>query len=147
MTAGGPPEGAAPHVPVLIEALVRAIAPVRGTWIDGTFGAGGYTPATLLPYVGGNDDIDTGVNRSSSLTLSLLANTTYTLVLTTWESDLGAATYGESQYGGFQTSIDSGASTTTLTVIPEPRTYGLLLSLCTGVVVAVRGGRRCFVRA
>ena len=32
-----------PHVPVLIDALVRAVSPVSGTWVDGTFGAGGYT--------------------------------------------------------------------------------------------------------
>jgi 16S rRNA (cytosine1402-N4)-methyltransferase len=32
-----------PHVPVLLGPLLRAVAPVRGTWIDGTFGAGGYT--------------------------------------------------------------------------------------------------------
>ncbi|MCB1334637.1 MAG: 16S rRNA (cytosine(1402)-N(4))-methyltransferase RsmH [Roseivivax sp.] len=31
-----------PHVPVLLRPLLRAVAPVEGTWIDGTFGAGGY---------------------------------------------------------------------------------------------------------
>ncbi|MDO5642362.1 MAG: 16S rRNA (cytosine(1402)-N(4))-methyltransferase RsmH [Paracoccus sp. (in: a-proteobacteria)] len=36
-----------PHVPVLIAPLIRAVAPVGGTWIDGTFGAGGYTRALL----------------------------------------------------------------------------------------------------
>lgn len=32
-----------PHVPVLLAPLLRAVAPVSGVWIDGTFGAGGYT--------------------------------------------------------------------------------------------------------
>jgi 16S rRNA (cytosine1402-N4)-methyltransferase len=31
-----------PHIPVLLAPLLRAIAPVSGVWIDGTFGAGGY---------------------------------------------------------------------------------------------------------
>ncbi|MEE4121280.1 MAG: 16S rRNA (cytosine(1402)-N(4))-methyltransferase RsmH [Paracoccaceae bacterium] len=37
----------APHVPVLIDALIAAVAPVEGHWIDGTFGAGGYTRRLL----------------------------------------------------------------------------------------------------
>ncbi|MFQ5622472.1 MAG: 16S rRNA (cytosine(1402)-N(4))-methyltransferase RsmH [Paracoccaceae bacterium] len=36
-----------PHVPVLLEALLRIVAPVRGVWLDGTFGAGGYSRALL----------------------------------------------------------------------------------------------------
>lgn len=35
--------GKPPHIPVLIEPLIHAIKPVSGVWIDGTFGAGGYT--------------------------------------------------------------------------------------------------------
>jgi len=31
-----------PHIPVLLEPLLEAVAPVRGVWADGTFGAGGY---------------------------------------------------------------------------------------------------------
>lgn len=38
---------AAPHIPVLIRPILAAVAPVRGTWLDGTFGAGGYTRAFL----------------------------------------------------------------------------------------------------
>ena len=38
---------AAPHVPVLIGPLIRACAPIRGTWLDGTLGAGGYARALL----------------------------------------------------------------------------------------------------
>ncbi|PIL18443.1 16S rRNA methyltransferase [Puniceibacterium antarcticum] len=37
----------APHVPVLLRPLLRAVAPVEGVWIDGTFGAGGYTRGLL----------------------------------------------------------------------------------------------------
>jgi 16S rRNA (cytosine1402-N4)-methyltransferase len=37
----------APHIPVLIEAILRECAPVRGVWLDGTLGAGGYTRALL----------------------------------------------------------------------------------------------------
>jgi len=35
------------HVPVLIEPLIAAVAPVCGTWLDGTLGAGGYARALL----------------------------------------------------------------------------------------------------
>ena len=37
----------APHVPVLLNPLLAAVAPVRGTWVDGTFGAGGYARGLL----------------------------------------------------------------------------------------------------
>ncbi|MEL6315957.1 MAG: 16S rRNA (cytosine(1402)-N(4))-methyltransferase, partial [Pseudomonadota bacterium] len=36
-----------PHIPVLIDAILDACAPVAGVWLDGTFGAGGYTRALL----------------------------------------------------------------------------------------------------
>lgn len=38
---------AAPHIPVLLRPLLRAVSPVSGVWLDGTFGAGGYTRALL----------------------------------------------------------------------------------------------------
>lgn len=41
MTAG------APHIPVLLGPLLKAVAPVTGTWVDGTFGAGGYARELL----------------------------------------------------------------------------------------------------
>lgn len=44
--AGGQADGA-PHVPVLLRALLDAVAPVRGIWVDGTFGAGGYSRGLL----------------------------------------------------------------------------------------------------
>ena len=37
----------APHIPVLIVPLIEAAAPIAGTWIDGTFGAGGYSKYLL----------------------------------------------------------------------------------------------------
>ena len=36
-----------PHVPVLLGPLLRAVAPVGGVWVDGTFGAGGYARGLL----------------------------------------------------------------------------------------------------
>ena len=36
-----------PHISVLLGPLLRAVAPVQGTWIDGTFGAGGYARGLL----------------------------------------------------------------------------------------------------
>ena len=49
MGAGGqaaPP--AAPHIPVLLDEVMAALAPIAGgIFIDGTFGAGGYTRALL----------------------------------------------------------------------------------------------------
>lgn len=36
-----------PHLPVLLSPLLEAISPVRGIWLDGTFGAGGYARALL----------------------------------------------------------------------------------------------------
>lgn len=38
---------AAPHVPVLLEPILSACAPISGTWLDGTFGAGGYSRGLL----------------------------------------------------------------------------------------------------
>ncbi|MCA3449072.1 MAG: 16S rRNA (cytosine(1402)-N(4))-methyltransferase RsmH [Rhodobacter sp.] len=36
-----------PHTPVLLGPLLAAVAPVSGVWLDGTFGAGGYTRGLL----------------------------------------------------------------------------------------------------
>ncbi|KPA23169.1 Ribosomal RNA small subunit methyltransferase H [Shimia sp. SK013] len=32
-----------PHIPVLLAPLLREVSPVSGVWLDGTFGAGGYS--------------------------------------------------------------------------------------------------------
>ncbi|MFC2968673.1 16S rRNA (cytosine(1402)-N(4))-methyltransferase RsmH [Acidimangrovimonas pyrenivorans] len=45
MAAAGP--DTAPHVPVLLRPLLAAVAPVAGVWLDGTFGAGGYSKGLL----------------------------------------------------------------------------------------------------
>ena len=37
----------APHIPVLLQPLLAAVAPVSGLWVDGTFGAGGYARGLL----------------------------------------------------------------------------------------------------
>ncbi|SFA70644.1 16S rRNA (cytosine1402-N4)-methyltransferase [Poseidonocella pacifica] len=37
----------APHIPVLLDPLLAAVSPIAGTWLDGTFGAGGYTRGLL----------------------------------------------------------------------------------------------------
>ena len=37
----------APHIPVLLRPLLKAVAPIEGRWLDGTFGAGGYTRGLL----------------------------------------------------------------------------------------------------
>ena len=36
-----------PHIPVLLDAILAACAPIRGVWLDGTFGAGGYARGLL----------------------------------------------------------------------------------------------------
>ena len=38
---------AGPHIPVLIDAILTQCAPIAGHWLDGTFGAGGYTRRLL----------------------------------------------------------------------------------------------------
>ncbi|MEI4471175.1 16S rRNA (cytosine(1402)-N(4))-methyltransferase RsmH [Frigidibacter sp. MR17.24] len=42
----------APHIPVLLRPLLEAVAPVSGTWVDGTFGAGGYSRGLLAAGAG-----------------------------------------------------------------------------------------------
>jgi 16S rRNA (cytosine1402-N4)-methyltransferase len=39
--------GAGPHIPVLLDAILSTCAPITGVWLDGTFGAGGYTRGLL----------------------------------------------------------------------------------------------------
>ncbi len=47
MAAAAAPENSSPHIPVLLRPLMAAVAPVRGVWLDGTMGAGGYCRALL----------------------------------------------------------------------------------------------------
>tara|TARA_R110002094_G_scaffold11941_11_gene21815 strand:- start:599 stop:1588 length:990 start_codon:yes stop_codon:yes gene_type:complete len=47
MAAAASPHQTAPHTPVLLRPLLAAVAPVTGVWLDGTFGAGGYTRGLL----------------------------------------------------------------------------------------------------
>lgn len=47
MEAGDRPTDRAPHVPVLLSPLLKTVAPVSGLWLDGTFGAGGYSRGLL----------------------------------------------------------------------------------------------------
>lgn len=46
MAASGPSMDA-PHIPVLLRPLLDLVAPVSGVWLDGTFGAGGYSRGLL----------------------------------------------------------------------------------------------------
>lgn len=48
-----------PHIPVLLDAILEACAPIEGRWLDGTFGAGGYARGLLA--AGANQVI--GVDR------------------------------------------------------------------------------------
>lgn len=53
----------APHVPVLLDPLLKAVAPVKGLWVDGTFGAGGYSRGLLAA---GADRV-IGIDRDPSV--------------------------------------------------------------------------------
>ena len=48
-----------PHIPVLLRPLLAQCAPIAGTWLDGTFGAGGYTKGLLAQGA----DLVIGVDR------------------------------------------------------------------------------------
>lgn len=72
MEHGAPLPGRPPHLPVLLGPLLRVCAPVRGHWLDGTFGAGGYAEGLLQA---GADRV-TGVDRdplAAQLAAPLLA--------------------------------------------------------------------------
>lgn len=47
MAAAARPDVPSDHIPVLLSAILDAVSPVTGDWLDGTFGAGGYTRALL----------------------------------------------------------------------------------------------------
>ncbi len=50
---------ASPHTPVLLGAILRAVSPISGVWLDGTFGAGGYARGLLEAGA----DVVIGVDR------------------------------------------------------------------------------------
>ncbi|MDN5568701.1 MAG: 16S rRNA (cytosine(1402)-N(4))-methyltransferase, partial [Paracoccus sp. (in: a-proteobacteria)] len=52
-----------PHIPVLLNPLLRAVAPIGGVWLDGTFGGGGYARGLLAA---GADKV-IGVDRDPSV--------------------------------------------------------------------------------
>lgn len=47
MAAGAGVSSSDPHIPVLLRPILAAVEPVMGDWLDGTFGAGGYTRGLL----------------------------------------------------------------------------------------------------
>lgn len=47
MAAAARAASQAPHIPVLLDPILRECAPIEGDWLDGTCGAGGYTRALL----------------------------------------------------------------------------------------------------
>jgi len=47
LSPGAPQDQPAPHIPVLIGAIIDQCSPIEGVWLDGTFGAGGYTRELL----------------------------------------------------------------------------------------------------
>ena len=47
MAAAARAQSETPHIPVLLDAILDACAPVEGVWLDGTFGAGGYARGLL----------------------------------------------------------------------------------------------------
>jgi 16S rRNA (cytosine1402-N4)-methyltransferase len=59
MTDDATTPGKAPHIPVLLRPLIRAVSPVCGVWLDGTFGAGGYARGLLEAGA----DVVIGVDR------------------------------------------------------------------------------------
>lgn len=44
---GDPMQDRDPHIPVLLRPILETCAPIRGLWLDGTFGAGGYSRGLL----------------------------------------------------------------------------------------------------
>ena len=40
-------ENSGTHIPVLLEEFLKEVSPIEGNWLDGTFGAGGYSKALI----------------------------------------------------------------------------------------------------
>lgn len=47
MAAAARASSNSPHIPVLLDSILEACAPMHGLWLDGTFGAGGYARGLL----------------------------------------------------------------------------------------------------
>lgn len=47
MVAAASARNSDPHIPVLLDSILEACAPINGVWLDGTFGAGGYSRGLL----------------------------------------------------------------------------------------------------
>ena len=52
MAAAARAANPSPHIPVLLDAILEACAPIEGVWLDGTFGAGGYARYADCPLDG-----------------------------------------------------------------------------------------------
>ena len=63
------PHSDAPHIPVLLRPLLAGVAPVSGLWVDGTFGAGGYSDGLL--HAGADKVV--GIDRDPSATVAAQA--------------------------------------------------------------------------
>ena len=59
MAAAATADNLPSHIPVLIDEILSACAPIEGVWVDGTFGAGGYARALL----GAGADRVIGIDR------------------------------------------------------------------------------------
>jgi hypothetical protein len=117
-----------------------AILIYQGLIAPGSFS--GFNSTTAPFYIGGNDDITAGSVRNSQVSLSLTAGTTYTLILTTWNSDQWTSSWGatESRFGDYTAALDvTGAI---ITPIPESSTYALFLGLATLGLVGWRRWKR-----
>jgi hypothetical protein len=89
-----------------------------------------------------NDDGFAAPSHDSLVNLSLVSGTTYTLVLLGWNSIEGANAFNESPYGGYQISFNTLG---TITPIPEPATYAVLLGVATLGLVGWRRWRQTAV--
>ena len=90
---------AAPHIPVLLGPLLRAVNPAGGLWLDATFGAGGYARGLL----------DQGVRVLIAVDRDPLAFE----LAQDWAANYGATAPAAAMAFG--------------TAVPEPGTLGLLI--------------------
>ncbi len=82
-----------PHIPVLLAPILEGCAPIQGHWIDGTFGAGGYTRGLLAA---GASEV-TGIDRDP-LVFELAAE---------WAGDEPRLTMVEGTFSELDTYVDA----------------------------------------